>query len=83
MRKGSNEETKDSEIRFTGGCKAASCCLDRDQHAAIAGASYEWPLCRHCSRTRAQGRNRENRLAFSELAMVSPLRGSAAHESSN
>jgi hypothetical protein len=30
-----------------------------------------------------QGRNREDRLSFSELAMLSPLLGSAAHESVN
>jgi hypothetical protein len=41
-------------------------------HSRI-GDSRQPPLCRHCSRTRAQGRNRGNRLAFSKLAMLSPL----------
>jgi thioredoxin reductase len=30
-----------------------------------------------------QGRNREDRLVFSEFAILSPLLGSAAHESVN
>jgi hypothetical protein len=40
-------------------------------------------ICRHCGRTLAQGRNREDRLALSELAMGSTLPGWAAHESVN